>query len=688
MLSVPERRFRPELHGVRGLALLGVVLFHLFGQGRISGGIDIFLAITGFLFVGMLLRELNSTGRINLTKYFGRLFRRIFVPAALVIGVTAVAAFFIVPKTDHRQIFAEARASLLYVENFELIRSQLAYGAAGPQTSLYQHFWSLSVQGQFYVGLPIFFALVAIIAGATRRMRLVKTIALALTGVLVASLLWAIIQGHYAQDEAYLSTWTRLWEFAFGGLVALVLDRIQLNTRWRFAAGWIGLVMIAATGFVFDGGQVFPGPWALWPLVGWLLVMIAGDLSGTPAERFSSSRFLTSAPVRWFADRSYGIYLWHWPVLIFYLNIKDQPAAGIRGAAVVCVIAVVLAGLTYRGVEQRLAPQSSSRIGSVLKRNKTMISAGAAAMLVGALVITPLTQTNSNVEAHSAYDDLDSDTYPGADIAFWDGNRELPEADVFPAPEDAGAFVAPYFQQGCEQRWGDDPGTDEVLVCEDEDAPLQPTATIALAGGSFAGHWETTFKSLAKKYGWEVLVLDKGGCPLGGEPSPDSMCGKYNENLIEWLDDNDVDLVVTSGSRTDEQEDEEYILGRAPDWWEQITETGAKLMLMRAAPKDDNLNIPRCISGGGTSQECGIEKKWLDEDPQTDLPEGAYSVDMKEYICPAVKDPNAKNCDAVVGNILTSYDNGHFTVPFAQSLAHGLEKEMREDFDWLLQQPS
>lgn len=684
MLNVPERRFRPELHGVRGLALLGVVLFHLFGQGRISGGIDIFLAVTGFLFVGMLLRELDSTGRINLTKYFGRLFRRIFVPAALVIGVTAVAAYFIVPKTDHRQIFAEARASLLYVENFELIRSQLAYGAAGPQTSLYQHFWSLSVQGQFYVGLPIFFALVAIIAGTARRMRFDKAIALALTGILVASLLWAIVQGHYAQDEAYLSMWTRQWEFAFGGLVALVLDHIHLRNSWRLAAGWIGLVMIATTGFVFDGGQVFPGPLAFWPLVGWLLVMVAGDLSGTPVEKLSSSRFLTSAPVRWFADRSYGIYLWHWSVLIFYLNIKDQPAVGIRGAAVVFVIAVGLAGLTYRVVEQRLAPKSTSRIGSVLKRNKTMISAGAAAMLVGALVITPLTQPNSTVEAHATYDDLDSDTYPGADIAFWDDNRELPEADVYPAPEDAGEFTAPYFQQGCEQRWGDDPGTDVVLVCEDEDAPAQPTATIVLAGGSFAGHWETTFKSLAKKHGWEVLVLDKGGCPLGGEPSPDSMCGKYNENLVDWLDDNDVDLVVTSGSRTDEQEVEEYILDRAPDWWDKITGTGAKLMLMRAAPKDDNLNIPRCISGGGTSQDCGIEKKWLDEDPQTDLPEGAYSLDMKEYICPAINDPSAKNCDAVVGNILTSYDNGHFTVPFAQSLANGLEKEMQKDFDWLL----
>ena len=682
ILGIPERRFRPELHGVRGLALLGVVLFHLFGQGRISGGIDIFLAITGFLFVGMLLRELNSTGRINLTKYFGRLFRRIFVPAALVIGVTAVASYFILPKTDHRQIFAEARASLLYAENFELIRSQLAYGAAGPQTSLYQHFWSLSVQGQFYVGLPIFFALVAIIAGGTRRMRLVKTTALALTGVLVASLLWAIIQGHYAQDEAYLSTWTRLWEFAFGGLVALVLDRIQLNTRWRFAAGWIGLVMIAATGFVFDGGQVFPGPWALWPLVGWLLVMIAGDLSGTPVERFSSSRFLTSAPVRWFADRSYGIYLWHWPVLIFYLNIKDQPAAGIRGAAVVCVIAVVLAALTYRGVEQRLAPRSTSRIGGFFKHNKVMIPVGVAAMLVGVLAITPFTVPNG--EVNTAYEDLDPNVYPGAHIAFWDEDRKLPEADVFPAPEDASEFRSPYIHRGCHQQPGDKPGGDVVKVCEDEDPPAHPTAQIVLTGASLGGHWQAAFNTLAKKYGWEVTVLDKGSCPLGSEESMDTACGRYNKNLIKWLDEHHVDLVVAPGSRIDTKKDEEYILDRAPYWWEQITGTGTKLMLMRAAPQDDDHNIPPCLSDGGTPQECGLPKKWLKEDPQIDLPEGAYSMDMTEYICPAINDPSKENCDAVVGNILTTYDRGHFTAPFSQSLASGLEKEMQKDFDWLL----
>src|SRR5699024_5974971 len=155
---LPERRYLPELHGIRGLALLGVVVFHLFGDGRTSGGIDIFLAVSGFLFTGMLLREAAASGgRIDPLKYYGRLVRRILVPAAIVVAATLMAGLLVSPVTKHSQLWAEARASLLYFENFELINSQPAYGAAGPETSPppFQHFWSLSVQGQFYIVWPV-----------------------------------------------------------------------------------------------------------------------------------------------------------------------------------------------------------------------------------------------------------------------------------------------------------------------------------------------------------------------------------------------------------------------------------------------------------------------------------------------------------------------------------------------------
>lgn len=686
MLRIPTRKYRPELHGLRGLALLGVVLFHLFGNGRVSGGIDIFLAITGFLFVGMMLRESSeNSGRINLVRHFGRLFRRIFIPAAVVILSSALLAYAILPSTQLRQTFAEARASLLYYENFELIRSRLAYGAAGPETSLYQHFWSLSVQGQFYLVLPFVFLLLGLFTHRSSPKALVKATGALLILTFVASLTWAIVLGSYAQDEAYLSTWTRLWEFAFGGLLALALDQIRLSNSARLAAGWVGLAMVASSGFLFDGAKVFPGPLALWPLLGWALVMVAGDIRNADGGTFSSASLLTSKPVVWFADRSYAIYLWHWPALIFYLHIRDREAVGIKGAIVVFSVAVILAVLMYRFVEQPVAHDKWTRIGKSLQNNRIMLPSGIAIMLVCALAMTPFTRVSEQLS--TAYEGLDPNVYPGANIYFWDEGRELPDAEPFPAPEDVRAYWAPYTYDDCRPPSGNKPGGDELKLCESEGAPEHPTAKILLTGGSLGGHWQATFDALSRKYGWKIYTLQKDSCPFGADYSDKhSRCKRYNDNVVKWLADNPMDLVVTSGSRTDEAQDHEYYLQDAPKMWEQVTATGADLMLIRGIAMDRNINIPDCVAEGGSAQECGPPKKWLREDPieNIDLPKGAHTVDMTQYVCPAYDNADAKNCDAVVGNILISYSDGHFTAPFAASLAPAMEREMKKDFGWLL----
>lgn len=683
--GLPERRYLPELHGVRGLALLGVVVFHLFGEGRTSGGIDIFLAVTGFLFTGMLLREATSNGGgIDLLKYFGRLFRRIFIPAALVATITLVAGLIISPATESRQLWREARATLLYFENFELINSRLAYGAAGPETSPFQHFWSLSVQGQFYLIWPIVAVLSVILAKKSQTSAArIMTILAGL--ILVASFIYAVYVGNYNQDEAYLMTSTRAWQLAFGALLALAGGAIRLPRSLRLPLGWAGVGLVVTCGFILDGAQLFPGPWALWPLVGFALVLIsAGPTGGNNDPKGFATSFLANRPLSWIGDHAYGLYLWHWPLLIFYMEIRDRDAIGPRGAVVVLAVTVILAILMYRYIEQPLQRVTKKPRKQGIWKNKPTVILGIATMSIAALGTTVLSPNAPTLQ--STYGDLDPKQYPGA--AVHTVSEVPPAVDIFPAPEDAREYRQEYAKRGCEQKMGENPGTDEIKVCDDLGAPEDSTATIVLAGGSHAGHFEEAFKTLGKKYNWEVLVVLKPACVFGGEEYENqSMCGSWNDNFVDWLTQNDIDLVVTPGTRHISGPDEERIENAAPKWWDKISSTGTDLLLIRGTPRKDGTPIPECLAEGGTYQECGASKlEFVKRNPLAamDLPANVRTIDLTEYVCPAINDDTAENCDAVVGNVLGWFDGSHFTTPFSQSLAPGIEKEMQESVPHLV----
>lgn len=680
--GLPERRYLPELHGIRGLALAGVVLFHLFGNGRVSGGIDIFLAVSGFLFTGMLLREAATTGgQIDPLKYYGRLVRRILVPAALVVVATLTAGLLISPVTKHSQLWAEARASLLYFENIELINSQLAYGAAGPETSPFQHFWSLSVQGQFYIIWPVL-AMVSVLIAKRLHKSAAAIMTALVTVVLVVSFVYAIYVGSFNQDANYLMTTTRAWQLAFGGLLALAGGTIRLPQPLRAPAGWLGLALIVSTGFVLDGGQQFPGPWALYPLAGLTLVLIsAGPLGGNHDPKHTATRFLSNKPLAWIGDHAYGLYLWHWPLLIYYLELRDREAIGWRGGLVILAITVVLAILTYRYIEQPLKQRQSQHTRTHAHRmNKTVVAAAAGFLLVAG--------TGSTLVLHQPQDhnaptiaDIDPD-YPGAAQYFTSENP--PAAEPFPSIEDIEQYFPDYATRGCGQGHGQGPGKDEVMVCDDQDAPEDPTATVVLAGGSHAGHLEAAFKNLGHQHGWEVLVVTKSRCDFGIEEQlPDSMCDAWSSNFVDWLTERDVDLVVTPGTRLDEPE--EYVLDLAPTWWQRISDTGTDLLVVRGMPRGDH-SVPECLAEGGTSQECGLPKdRFAETNPllSIDLPEHVHPVDVSQYVCPQLDDPAANSCDAIVGNIIVSYDTNHLTSVFSHTLGPAFETEMRDTVGWL-----
>lgn len=523
----------------------------------------------------------------------------------------------------------------------------------------------------------IIWPIVAIIA-----VLIAKRINLSATGVMavlagaivLVSLVHAIQVGSYNQSEAYLMTTTRAWQLALGALIAIGGSGIRLPQRLRLPAGWIGLALIVSCGFVLDGAQLFPGPWALWPLGGLALILLSiQDEPGTAP--WSANRFLSNKPLSWIGNHAYGLYLWHWPLVIFYMDIRGRDAIGIRGALVILAVTVVLAMLMQRFIEQPLSRiTKKANTDGKSPRNKVTFTAGVALIATAGITTTAFAPQPADLSfSHSEVNELE---YPGATRYFL--SEPPAEVDFFPSIENAADYKPEYISAGCGQKVGQDPGTDKVLVCEDLNVPENPRATVVLAGGSHAGHLEAAFRNLGEKYDWEVLIVTKSSCVFGWEERDDQeMCGNWNENFIEWLQMRDVDLVITPGTRLEKPE---YILDAAPMWWERISETGTDLLLVRGMPRASG-SVPDCLADGGTAQECGPSKEnYAEISPMLtmDLPRNVHPIDMTRYVCPTIDDPSVPNCDAIVGNVLAWYDKHHFTTPFSHSLATGFEAEMKE----------
>lgn len=671
---LPERIYRPELHGVRGLAILGVVLFHLFGAGRISGGIDIFLAISGFLFTAMLLREAASSGgSIQIFRYLARLARRLLPPAALVIAVTLVAGLIFMPSTRHEQLWAEARASLLYFENVELITSQLGYGAAGPESSPFQHFWSLSVQGQFYLVWPAV-AIIAVLI-AKRLNRSAMSVMTFLVGIiLAASFVFTLYMQGYDQDQAYLMTRTRFWELTFGGLLALAGASLTLPRRLRLPAGWAGVVLIVTCGIVLDGAQLFPGPWALWPLAGLALVLASADPHDpASSHRASAARFLSNRGFTWIGNVAYGLYLWHWPLLIFYLEIRQRDAVGIRGATVVFVVSLLAAWLTYQWVER---PVSQVRLAEKLQLAATVTFLGAA----GTATTLALYHAVPDIPEGFAMSEVDREEYPGAD-ALADDPADVPGGvDPLPDPAILAEDRAMYYEWGCQQTHKDEPGAGEVLVCEDPEAPENPDATVMVAGGSHAGHWYNALALIAQANNWELLVADKSGCRFRHtEDMETDTCSQWNADFHEVVEERDPDLVISTGTAAYRSGSTESVSEGAEDRWEEILAAGSEVLLIRgtARPEED---VPECLAAGGSPEDCGADfNVYAETNPleEMDLADGIHTIDMTPWVCPD------GSCPAVIGNVSVYNDDSHLSNYYVETLAPYLEEEIRQQLPHL-----
>ena len=356
--SARSRVLRPDIQGLRAVAVVAVILDHAIGW-PIGGfvGVDVFFVISGFLITGLLLRDIERTGRVSFRDFYGKRIRRILPAALLVLVVVTAAAFVVFNVTRAWQTVWDAVYSLVFVVNWHFAVQGTDYFHASDAVSPLQHFWSLSVEEQFYLVWPGLLLLLTFLLPAAlrknraRRMRAVRlTVAAAAMIIVAVSFGWAMLQTASDPTVAYFSTLTRAWELGVGALLATAVPLLRrLPAVLRGLLGWAGLAGVVASFFLVDGGATpFPGPGAALPVAA-TAVLIAGGVGGGRQGHLSP---ITNPVTVFLGDLSYSLYLWHFPVIVFFAVLLPTP--GTSTTVIVLATIAALAVVSYFLVEQPL----------------------------------------------------------------------------------------------------------------------------------------------------------------------------------------------------------------------------------------------------------------------------------------------------------------------------------------------
>ncbi|WP_062518265.1 acyltransferase family protein [Demequina gelatinilytica] len=533
---------RLDIQALRALAVASVLLFHLW-PARVPGGfvgVDVFFVVSGFLITALILREVEGTGRISLTRFWARRMRRLLPASLLVLGATLVLVVALVPQTQWGSSARHVIASAVYVENWLLAAQSVDYLAAEGASTAVQHYWSLSVEEQFYVVWPVMILVIAVLARGRWRAAVVPAIA----AVTAVSLAYSVQLTAADPASAYFVTPTRAWEFGIGALVA-ALPAVRWGDRARAVLSWLGVALIVAASLLMTGATPFPGWIALVPVLGAVAVLLARTES-----RMSPMVVGRLSPVQRLGDLSYSLYLWHWPLIVVGTAALGRDLGTVE-KLVILALTWLLAEGTYRWVEQPVR-----NLPALARRTPWWsLAAGTAlslAVVLGALAVIRAVDVAEQEQQQqlALVDELASADGCFAAAALANGptcDDAALEGVLAPSPLVAHDDAV---RHTCMQGQT----VPALKVCESGVATDDAVATVAVIGDSHAMHWIPAVRQIAEDQGWHVLELTKGSCPFTAatrESSPDmrTSCDAWNDAAIDYLASHpEVSRIFTSGS--------------------------------------------------------------------------------------------------------------------------------------------
>lgn len=661
----PRRRparathFQPHIQGLRAIAVILVVLYH-FWPGRLSGGyigVDIFFVISGYLITGQLARELERTGRIGLPSFWAKRVRRLLPASITVLMFSTLATLFILPLSGLVDSLREILASTFYFENWSLAFGAVDY-LASHDASMVQHYWSLSLEEQFYVFWPLLL-LAATWLGVKffNRRRWMLMVAL-VVAVSVLSLVVSVLYTHTNPAEAFFATFTRVWEFGAGALLALLPKWRPRGAWWPNILGYGGVFVILVTAYTYNAQTPFPGYLAVLPVLG-AAAIIASDRA---KNWWDIGSVLGGRPQRFIGDISYSVYLWHWPLIIIAPYI---PGWGLEGwnRIVLFVLSFVLGWLTKKFIED------PTRSWSYLTKRKPRASYVfmVALMAVSSIFAVAVFAIN-NPKYEAAATELQQINANPPDcfgaLASADCHNPALDGKVIPSAGFGNADKPGHVECFVQLNESD------VKAChfgsKQADAPR-----VALVGDSHAYQYLNVMIALADKNGWALTTYLKGACPWNtaqaGGPSIafTNSCVQWKTNFKAELEKQPTYDAIFAASlahtpypnSTDAEVSNGYVTA-----WKQAK--GAPIVTLVDNPdfvEDPNKCLRTNAPEHCTELRADVLKK-VDPIVAAASSASAILLDFTDKYC------DAKDCFSVVGGANVYRDQDHLTVTWTLTL--------------------
>lgn len=630
--------FNPGLQGMRGLAILLVLLNHAGVPGFDGGfiGVDVFFVISGYLIGGLLLRELETHGRIDLWAFFARRVRRLLPASALVMLVSIVGIRVLYAPHEQDELLSSTRAAALYAVNLWFASRPTDYFGGHTEANPLLHLWSLAVEEQFYLLWPLLMLAAVRLAGGR-----VRRGTFWLVGLLgLASFVACVVVSLIKYKLAFFLTPFRIWEFAAGMAVMGCAHWVKrVSAGWLSVMGGAALLALALACLGFEGRMRFPGAWAAIPVLAAVLLLVVVQRG----RQSWAGRWLEAGWIRWLGDCSYSVYLWHWPVLIVATQFVAKPDLGL--AAVLIAASVLLGRLSYVCVEQpflhRWLKQWSPR--------KIALTGLAVCMLIA--VAAQLTRKLVHVS---------------------------PEQERFVA-------VAKWAQVNATECLTLAPALDQPPC---EFGSSQPRATVVLFGDSHAAQWFVPLKHIAEKHALRLVMLTKAACPSVDVPvrvyttlNEYRECAVWRDRMFKRIEAMRPEVVLLANSSG-------YSI--APQPWQQgldrtlvrLQALGVRTAYIRDTPAP-GFDVPICHArlawrGWSLGQPC----TYLAADEEARLgpianaeaaavsDRGAMFISLAPAICATPV------CTTARDGLILFMDRNHLTEEFALSLAPELERPL------------